>query len=442
MRTVVPKWLSAGAAITLLAAAGGVSSGAVAVAQSPAASAWPDLTGVTLQIWYPTTMADAHVKLLDAFEAATGVKFDRVVIPDPEETNVQAKWNGGARPDLMYYHPDSTYVGKLGGPSNFVDLSSLGFFDRYAYDAIKSNYTTPDGATSVWGATIDYPSFGGWFYNKDVFTKYGLKPPTTLAELETLCATLKTASPTTTCIEQAGGTDSWALQLIPLNLMSDVPRSRSITTKAQIDAVFDNPIFTDSFAEMAKLQAAGAFNSDIATATYVDQQNTLVRGDAAIVPQGSWFVGDMGQGYGFDVVDKRIGFFGLSDQGQRLWTSLDHGYLVPKTGDATKEAAAQEFIKYITSADGQGVFLPLEAAPSVFTDIPSPSNISQTIQDIAAAGQKSSIPASIGFVVGLDNLPTDLSRMVAGEIDAKQVVDSLRQDVYKGTSSATGVPIQ
>jgi len=65
---------------------------------------WPDpgagLQGVTLTLWMSTQTASMADNVIKAFEAKTGAKINKVVIPDVYETNAPTKLATGAKPDL------------------------------------------------------------------------------------------------------------------------------------------------------------------------------------------------------------------------------------------------------------------------------------------------------------------------------------------------------
>jgi multiple sugar transport system substrate-binding protein len=148
----------------------------------------PNLPAVTLWAWYPNTQ-----KVVDNF--------------NQQHNDVQVCWtNAGAGGD-EYDKFQTAVTAKKGAPDvvmleadriptfqvqhALVDLSNLGYND------VKANFS--DGAwkdvsvgNGVYGAPIDGGPMG-MIYRKDIFDKYGIKPPTTWAEYEAAAQKVKDA---------------------------------------------------------------------------------------------------------------------------------------------------------------------------------------------------------------------------------------------------------
>jgi multiple sugar transport system substrate-binding protein len=148
----------------------------------------PKLPAVTLWAWYPNTQ-----KVVDNF--------------NQQHNDVQVCWtNAGAGGD-EYDKFQTAVTAKKGAPDvvmleadriptfqvqhALVDLSNLGYND------VKANFS--DGAwkdvsvgNGVYGAPIDGGPMG-MIYRKDIFDKYGIKPPTTWAEYEAAAQKVKDA---------------------------------------------------------------------------------------------------------------------------------------------------------------------------------------------------------------------------------------------------------
>ncbi|WP_405846437.1 ABC transporter substrate-binding protein [Streptomyces sp. NBC_01518] len=157
-------------------------------------------TGVTLTLWHNTADPTALLDLYKAYEKKSGNTIDLVDIPaDSFPSTVQTKWATGARPDILEWHGNQVDVLSLNAAKNMIDLSALPF--------VKKEGTLADVSGTVGGkvyaATVGSLSVDGIFYNKQVFTKAGLQPPQTYAELAADCKILKAKTPGVTPIPQS-----------------------------------------------------------------------------------------------------------------------------------------------------------------------------------------------------------------------------------------------
>jgi multiple sugar transport system substrate-binding protein len=147
-----------------------------------------NLPVVTLWAWYPNTQ-----KVVDNFNnqhndvqvcwtnaGAGGDEYDKF------QTAVTA---GNGAPDVVMLEADRIPTFQV--QKALVDLSGLGYND------VKANFS--EGAwkdvsvgNGVYGAPIDGGPMG-MIYRKDVFDKYGIKPPTTWTEYEAAAQKVKDA---------------------------------------------------------------------------------------------------------------------------------------------------------------------------------------------------------------------------------------------------------
>ncbi|WP_433087470.1 ABC transporter substrate-binding protein [Dactylosporangium sp. CA-052675] len=147
-----------------------------------------NLPVVTLWAWYPNTqlVVDNFNKQHDDVQVcwtnagAGGDEYDKF------QTAVTA---GKGAPDVVMLEADRIPTYQV--QKALVDLSSLGYND------VKANFSA--GAwkdVSVGGGVYGAPIDGGpmgMIYRKDIFDKYGIKPPTTWAEYEAAAQKVKDA---------------------------------------------------------------------------------------------------------------------------------------------------------------------------------------------------------------------------------------------------------
>ena len=144
---------------------------------------------VTLTFWHNHPEWKSRVeKILAKFEAANpDIKIQIEEIPGPDYTpKMNTALAAGEAPDIIQLRPgpevaaaaDAGYIIDLTGKVDVSNVSEAGL------DAAHI-----DG--KLWAVPMLGKYTVGLYYNKDIFAKHGLKPPTTSDELLALCPVLK-----------------------------------------------------------------------------------------------------------------------------------------------------------------------------------------------------------------------------------------------------------
>jgi raffinose/stachyose/melibiose transport system substrate-binding protein len=320
-----------------------------AAAEAPAEEA-PSIESVSsLNFWLNPHLAEAFNILKEGFQAETGIKLEETVFPSPYEQAILTKWAAGERPDILNWHCMPNWLLQLRPEETLVDLS-----DEEWVGKTLNNYL--DGATEVNGhyysPILAEPFIWGVWYNKEIFKKAGFNMPDDIpngyGEFLEMCKKLKDAGEVPLF---AGGGDQWPLQIFPglmwLEAFKDTDLWDELNTN---QAKWTDERIISGIEKYKEVYDLGYLNSDVVTATYVDEQEAVYNGDAAMVTQGSWILQVWVDAYGDEVGDV-IGFFPLSSEDNIVATQFTAGSIalyVPKTGDAAKEEAAKEFIRYCT----------------------------------------------------------------------------------------------
>lgn len=174
---------SAGAAVSLTAM----------LVAGTASTAVASTTTIKFTISQLATTSDFKMmkSYISDFEAKNpGIKVDFSEIPfDSYDSTIETQIRGGAGPDIM--------------DINFVDLGTwqaAGYLANVSSFIKKAGWSASDFNPFYKDGTIDGGQWGipvendvrALYYNKQVFTKYHLSPPTTWQQLPSLCKTLKT----------------------------------------------------------------------------------------------------------------------------------------------------------------------------------------------------------------------------------------------------------
>ena len=136
---------------------------------------------------------DVIAKAVDKFNSETESGYTVTVVPTQNDTykeklvvamssgecpDMYSNWSGGP----MYEYIDSGF----GQPID--DLFNASEIKDKLMDAAVAQATYND---HVYAVPYQNVSLAGIFYNKEMFEKYGLSEPKTLADLENICKTLK-----------------------------------------------------------------------------------------------------------------------------------------------------------------------------------------------------------------------------------------------------------
>ena len=396
---------------------------------------------VTLTVWHNTQDSKAVNNLYTAYEQASGNKIQLVDIPaDAFETTILTKWAAGDRPDVLEWHPNSSYMQQLNPAQTMVDLSDESF--------VKKSGTVYDGAGrgtdgKVYAAITTFPETWGLYFNKAVLDGLDLKPATTFPELQAQCAALKAKG--VIPMNQAGGSN-WPPTVLPLLYASTTAPQGWVKDvldkKAKINDA-DSPELAGLNA-WASLKAAGCFNSDYTTSTFEDSAKRVYTGQAAYDMIHSNIASVYLDAAGGDAskLDATVGFTALGGTSKK--TGVDYGpigsYMIPKNTDAAKQKAALDFVSFITGK-GYPQYIQDSGTFPIISGTPDPKNPSELLKSIKAAVDE-------GPVVGLvgQDLPAGLTgnggaffqQFAVGQLTAQQVVDKMQQE-FESAAKAQGV---
>ena len=142
---------------------------------------------VTLQLFhYKQEVVQGMNELVQAFnQKHPNITIETETIPNDAQTVLKARLVAGEAPDIMMLQAYST-VFEYAEAGYLLDVSNESFM-KNVVDGSKTAVTYNNKAYAL---PLDMAGIGV-IYNKDVFEKYGLSIPTTFAELQQVCTTLK-----------------------------------------------------------------------------------------------------------------------------------------------------------------------------------------------------------------------------------------------------------
>src|SRR5689334_20134180 len=127
------------------------------------------------------------------------------------------------------------------------------------------------------------------YYNKSIFKKLQLKPPTTWAQFLQVCAKIKASGQTPLAI--GGSQDTWASWIFlggmfSANVLGQDPNW--IVKRKQNKVHFTDPLVARTFNAWAGLAKSGYFNKDALSLNYAGMQQEFLDGKEAMYPMGTW----------------------------------------------------------------------------------------------------------------------------------------------------------
>jgi raffinose/stachyose/melibiose transport system substrate-binding protein len=342
-----------------------------------------------LLLWEPATEVAAVTPMLAAFQASTGIKVNTLVFPsDGFENDLLTKWAAGNRPDIMLWHAIGNWLVAINPVANLQDLSNMPFVQKTPA-SVLDNSVRYDG--KVWAALLDVPQVDLLDYNKNVFAKLGLQPPTTFSQLLSACQTIKQKDPGVAPIVMGGG-DTWPVQ-IPAFMMfnSALQADYSLINGINDNTVhFTNTPFLRGFQAEQQLQQQGCFNSDDLSMTYDQSVAALMSGKGAM----EFTVGPAAiyPDYSVAQIDSTEGVTSLSyTDNVGSWQEAGTGFYLPTTGNSQREAEARQFINFVTGSYYQ-TYLNEQKEEPLLEGSQAPSGIPQPYVTAYQILEQNSVP--------------------------------------------------
>lgn len=401
------------------------------------AAAWPaqdtDLTGTTLTIWAAQNSNTAPEAVVAGFEELTGAEVEVVTIPDPYEQGVQTKVATGDKPDLAFWQPTGSMLTALNAPTNLQPLDGAPWVDSYGEGLADMTGILDD---TRYAALVTSPAVEGVYYNKEVFAEHGItETPTDWDSFLETARDLK-ADGETPFFEMAG--DQWATQWWVQVQLADAAQDGLWDRVNTGEEKFTDPTILGAVETYKSLVDEGLFNEDIKTATFEDQADALLAGDAAMAVQVNSFFGQLQAKADTAELDEKIGFFPISPTGNvgTFIPDQSNALVAFKTGDADQEAAARQLLAYWLG-DGYADFVADRDTISLQDAVPTPDSVPQALLDVhASLGE--SVGSMQALAVANPDLYLYLADMIQGTTTPEEVAQQT-QDQFAQLARAQGI---
>lgn len=391
-----------------------------------------DLTGTSLTIWAAQNSNKIPASVIDGFTELTGAEVNVVTIPDPYEQGIQTKVATGDKPDLAFWQPTASQLTALNASTNLQPLDDAPWLDSYA-DGLRDITGILDDTR--YAALVSTPAVQGVYYNKKVFEANGITElPTDWNSFVELGRTLK-ADGVTPFFEMGG--DRWATQWWVQVQLADAAADGLWDRVNANEEKFTDPTIQGAIDTYSDLIGEGLFNDDIATATFEDQGDALLNGDAAMVVQVNSFFSQLQSKSDTETLDDTIGFFPISPSGNvgTFIPDQSNALVAFKTGDEKKESAARQLLSYWLG-DGYQAFIDDQSTVSLQTGATTPDTVPAALLAV-----NDSVPTAVGsfqaLAIANPDLYLFLADMIAGTKTPEEVAQAT-QDQFAQLAKAQG----
>ncbi len=342
--------------------------------------------------------------------------FGSVVIP---------QLRSGEGPDVLNWGSGPTFGGRLADAGLLMDLTSA-YEERgwEVYDFAKERVTV-DG--KVYGLPGEAETIG-LFYNKDLFEENGLPEPTTMADLTEAADGLKEAGVLPMSV---GDQEGWeGGHLLSMALGSAIG-GEGMTELFNGERSWDSPEVTEALQTWKDFHDAGYLPEEPTAVDYDTSTSMFFNGEAAMIPTGSWLVGEIDTAVG-DTFE--VGYLPFpAPDGEGVFTAgLGSGPFVSATTQNEKEAL--EFMDFLASPEhGTWTVENLDTIPPMELDT-SDLDVTPLFRDVL--DKTAAVAESGDFGQNIDVMVSDavneamydgFQSMLIGDMTAEEVAADLEE---------------
>lgn len=293
------------------------------------------------------------------FEKKSGIKVQTEfgdLGTDTYTSELMTQLQSGSAPDVFAAFAgtgtSSPNVGTLAKENSLLDISDTEYAKNVAGTATEDAVTI-DG--KVYAACLGV-QFGVIIYNTDLFEQYGLEIPETWDDLMGLVAKIKEAAPDKTPIAFGGGNTSIAMIVSSMFAVNQPEFTGDEGGKSKFA---DSKAWKGALQMVSDLKDAGAYNESASTDGSNEIVSMMVNKDAFMcIDVTSRYRAIKNADEECPVAMCNLPARDTADSTMMLWP----GTMAAVNAKASDKDAAVEFIEYITSDEGDSMWI--EAAGS------------------------------------------------------------------------------
>jgi raffinose/stachyose/melibiose transport system substrate-binding protein len=304
------------------------------------------LSAQKLELYYYKQEIQAGLKsLTDAFTAENpGITISLLIVPNDADATMSARAAAGTLPEILQMQSYSR-VFEYAQKGYVLDLSKEPVMAK-VIDSSKAAVTW-DG--KQWALPMDFAGIG-IIYNKEIFAKYKIKPPTTYRELERVVKTLKDngVTPFAGLLKE-----NWSIghfiTLVHTSLLAEknIPVAKFI---ADMDAGKTSYGVVDTKKLFSVIDFYRAnMDSNAEEMSWNEQQAAFAGGKSAMMVQGLWSYGAaIGTNPKLD-----CGFIPFpvlnNARMNKFYADVDSTFGVSSQASPEKQAAAKKFLAWLAT---------------------------------------------------------------------------------------------
>jgi raffinose/stachyose/melibiose transport system substrate-binding protein len=411
---------------------------AIALTACSGGAAAPSSEPKTLTIWdyesADSAMGQAWAKAIEIFKS----KHPDVTVNVEAQTFEQIQKNakivltGDSVPDVMEYNKGNATAGQLAAQGLIAPLTDAA--KQYGWDtklagslATTAKYDEKGlMGSGEWYGVPNYGEFVGVYYNKDLFAKYNLQVPTTMAEFTAVMDAFKAKG--ITPLATAGAEYPLGQLWYELVLANS---DRSFVDSYQLfkgDVDFQGAQMTAGTTTLQDWINKGYIDKKVAALKAEDMGVSFIKGKYPMMVSGSWWFGRL-------TTDMKADWGMFTFPGNKLHPgSSGNIWVVPTKAKAPD--LAKEFIDITLSSDVQNVLaqkggLPVAGDTSSITD-PKVKDLTTNFQSILSQDGLAFYPdwPVPGYY---DVIVAQLQGLANGNKDVKTTLEGLGKAYASGT---------
>ncbi|GAA5105875.1 extracellular solute-binding protein [Alloalcanivorax gelatiniphagus] len=287
------------------------------------------------------TALDALEEHVTAFEEESGIDVTIDTLDLQNMRSVLAtQLRSGEGPDVFSWGSGPSFGGALAEAGLLMDLTP--HYEEHGwevFDFAKERVTT-DG--KIYGIPGELETIG-LFYNQDVLDELGLEPPESLDDLRAVSEAVREAG---TIPMAAPDKEGWEGGHYLSMALSSAIGSDGMEELFTGDRQWDSQEVVDSIALWQQFNDEGFLSESPTSVDYDTGIAQFFSGEAAMIPTGSWLVGEID-----DNADFEVGYIPFpAPDGEGIFTGgLGSGPYVSKTTDNPEGAV--EFLDFLASEE-------------------------------------------------------------------------------------------
>ncbi|WP_261805704.1 extracellular solute-binding protein [Lapidilactobacillus luobeiensis] len=297
-----------------------------------------------------------HVKVVD--------------VPNPGDV-LKTRMLAGDIPDVVNLYPQNIDFQEWAKAGYFEDLTQKSYLKR-----IKNNYAEKFAINDkIYNVPLSANVYG-FYYNKTAFKKLGLTPPKTWAEFEQLVSTIKAKKQTAFAI---AGTEGWTLngyhQLALATITGGGKQANQLLRFSKVNGISaKSKAMQADFNRLDLLRRPGAMQKNWQGAGYNDAVVAFAKGNALIMPNGSWALPVIKQ----QEPKFEIGTFAFpaAEAGKELTVgSADLAMSI--SAKSKHKKAANKFVEYFTRATTMQKYYDVDGSPVAVKGVKTKKNATE-----------------------------------------------------------------